>query len=165
MMRRALFAAAAACACLLASPASAGTLDTYPIVTPASSDKLCGYANATGHPTQCATAQTDRQPRPTHTPRRLNRPDPVGQRLASSPGPNTLTYCPTCNGGGPLLSLTTPVSITNQTFTFVNNSAVSWLQATPSSSGGILGLTTGSLIEWANTVGFLRMTQGEFPRL
>jgi len=155
MMRRALFAAAAASACLLAAPASAGTLDSYPIVTPGASDKLCGYANATGHATQCATAQTI-----------ANLAQPAGaagqvqwNNGSVFAGANTMVYCATCNGGGPLFALTTPVTITNQAFT-LNNGSTNWLTASSTGGGGQVQFTSGGVLNWTNSAGLSLVSAG-----
>ncbi|MEJ0065027.1 MAG: hypothetical protein WDM85_05985 [Caulobacteraceae bacterium] len=135
------------CACLAADTAPAAGLDTYPVVTPAAADKLCGYANAAGHVTQCSTVsglEANATPGGSSGQLQYNASGILGAV------PQTI-YCATCNGGGPLLALTTPISITNQSFTLINGSAVSYLIASATSGGGSLFMSSGSQFGYSDT--------------
>src|SRR5579862_8481011 len=89
MTRRALLAATALCACAFAPQALAAGLDTYPVVTPGASDKLCGYANTTGHPTQCSTAQSVANLAPVNTD--FPAPTTIAGSIVLTPGSSPTT--------------------------------------------------------------------------
>ncbi|HEY2710067.1 MAG TPA: hypothetical protein VGI95_18630 [Caulobacteraceae bacterium] len=136
-MRKLLLAGATASVLAsCAEPALAAGLDTLPVVTPAPTDKVCGYATAAGHAAQCYTAPS------------------IGATAVPGGSTNQFQYnCANAFCGSPTLIFDAvgsggPVFLTNNQVQFRNGSTA-WLSAVNNGAGGgTVTLTGASTLGW-----------------